>query len=153
MTSSKRSKNIYNKHIQSGFTLIEILVATVILFTSIATVSVIYKGAYLSAEKANAHVTISGVIPMVLNNIRQDIRAQGNSELTELSGKELAWGVNYNWSAAQIAFKAPPDVYDPDNGNMLSSPNKYKLWQVDLIVSYKVARKSYQYNELSWNDK
>lgn len=153
MTLFNHPQPTFDKKSQSGFTLVEVLVATIILFSSIATVSLIYKGAYLSSVKSNSHVTLSGVIPVVLSNIRENIRSQGNTELTELSGKERAWGVAYDWDALQVEFKAPPDIFDPDKGTMLVSPKKYKLWEVNLKLTYMLASRNYKYNELSWNDK
>lgn len=137
---------------QKAFTLIEIMVAAVILFSSIATVSMIYRGAFTSSEKANAHVTISGVIPAVLSQIREQVRAQGNSTQTELRGEGVSWGINYQWSAQQVALKAAPPFFDMESGNTVDAPLKYKLWQVDLVLINQGLNKTYQFKEVSWNE-
>jgi len=134
----------------SGFTLVEILVASVILFASIAMVSMVYRGAYISSDKADGHINITGVLPAVLATIRDDIRAKGNSNLTELKNEANMWDVNYQWQASLLQHKSAPRKFDPFNGGFVTPPKKYKLWQVDLTLKRNNLIKQYQFNELSW---
>jgi len=136
----------------NGFTLIEVLVAAVILFASIATVSMIYRGAFLSSEKANKHVTISGVMPSIMANIRANIRAQGNSFESQLSNQGNAWNVEYKWQANLVQHKSAPQRLDVDSGDYVNPPMKYKLWQVELDVQYQYNTKHYQFYEMSWSN-
>jgi len=136
----------------SGFTLIEVMVASVILFTAIATVSMIYRGAFLSSEKANNHINLSAVLPSVLATIRQDIRLQGNSTISQLKQQSSTWQVNYHWQADLIEQKSAPETFDVDSGKLFTPPAKYKLWQVVLILERNGVTKQYQFNELSWTD-
>jgi type II secretory pathway component PulJ len=135
-----------------GFTLIEVLVASVILFASIATVSMVYRGAFLSSEQANKHVSISGVMPSLLANIRADIRVQGNSFESQLEGQGNAWNVEYRWQATLVQHKSAPQRLDVDSGNYVNPPLKYKLWLVELDVQYKTNAKHYQFHEMSWSN-
>jgi len=137
---------------QIGFTLIEVLVAAVILFTSIATVSMVYRGAFLSSEKANQYVTITGVLPSVMANIRRDIRAQGNSAESELDQKGKTWNVQYDWQAKLVEHKGAPSKLDVDTGDFVTPPLKYKLWLVDLSLNFQSTNKQYQFYEVSWTD-
>jgi len=136
----------------TGFTLIEVMVASVILFSVIATVSMIYRGAFLSSEKANSHITITGVLPSVLANVQQNIREQSNSSLTELSNQGDAWQVNYQWQAKLIEHKSAPVKLDVDTGDYITPPLKYKLWQVALTLELNGLEKKYNYNELGWTN-
>jgi len=136
-----------------GFTLLEILVASVILFSSMAVVSLIYRGALVSSEKANTHVLISGVVPAVLNTIREKIRQQSDQQQTEIIGNGIAWDVNYHWSAKLLNLKSAPPTFDSETGNNEVSPEKYKLWQVDLQLTLKGIKRDYHFKELSWNEK
>ena len=140
------------KNKSQGFTLIEVLVASVILFASIAAVSMIYRGAFISSETANRHINISGVLPSILATIREDIRSQGNSANTNLQNKSSAWNINYHWQASLLKRKAAPPIFDPDLGEMTTPPLKFKLWSVELTVEYSGLSKFYQFNELSWTD-
>lgn len=145
--------NLSSLKIKSGFTLIEVLVASLILFASISVISLIYKGAYLTSKKSEAHITVSGAIPIVLSNIKNAIRAQGMSSSVQHVGEGVVWDVQYNWKAELQKIKAAPNLYDPDLGKNVESPQKYKLWQVDLNIHYKSLKQSYKYNEISWNEK
>lgn len=136
----------------SGFTLIEVLVAAVILFSSIATVSMVYRGAFISSERADKHITLTGALPSVLARIRHDIRSQGNSNQTQLSDSADAWDVSYQWKASLREYKSAPKRLDPNSGSLVTPPLKYKLWNVSLELEYAGLTKTYQFNELSWNN-
>ncbi len=138
--------------LEHGFTLVEVLVASVILFSTIAVVSMVYRGAFISSEKATSHIAITGVLPSVLANIKQSIRAKGNSPSTELSGNSNAWDVSYQWRASLVSFKSPPDRFEEGSNVLVTPPEKYKLWQVELAIEKSGLVKSYQFKELSWND-
>ncbi len=135
-----------------GFTLIEILVASVILFSSIAAVTMIYRGAFISTEKANSHMIIAGVVPAVLIQVREQIRGMGNNTKTTLNGNGSSWGTEYQWEANQIAVKAAPPVFDMDSGDTITPAEKYKLWDVELNVSDRGLTLHYEFKELSWNE-
>jgi len=145
----KRIPSLKNNKV-TGFTLIEVLVASVILFASIATVSMIYRGAFISSEKANNHMVISGVLPATLANMRADIREQGNSNKTQLSDSGNTWSVDYKWTAKLISHKSAPKRFDTSTGEFVTPKKKYKLWQVELVFEYKGLMKNYQLRELSW---
>jgi prepilin-type N-terminal cleavage/methylation domain-containing protein len=134
-----------------GFTLIEVLVAALILFSSIAMVSMVFRGAFISSEKANNHMVISGVLPAVLATLRQDIRDQGDISLTQLRDKGAMWDVNYQWQAALVAHQSAPEKFDIESRKLVTPPAKYKLWQVELTLTHKSLSKQYQFNELSWS--
>ena len=140
----------YNKKAQ-GFTLIEVLVAAVILFTCIAMVSVVFRGAFISSEKANNQMVISGVLPAILATLQQDIRQQGNLALTQLTNNGAMWDVNYQWQAAIVSHQSAPEKFDPQSQKLVVLAPRYKLWQVQLTLKYKSLSKHYQFNELSWS--
>ncbi len=136
---------------QLGFTLIEILVASVILFASLALISMIYRGAYLSSEKATQHVNISKVIPAVLSTIEHEIQQHSlTSSATEIMQESRAWDVDYTWQASMIDSKAAPSRYDVDEGKFTKEPEKYKLWQVRLTLTNQGKSKEYTFKEVSW---
>jgi len=142
---------LYSQRTQSaGFTLIEVMVAAVILFSVIATVSMIYRGAFLSSEKANNYVVISGVLPSILATIKDDIQSRKNISLNTISNKGNAWAINYQWQATLQEQSTPPKKFDPFT-KKLTIPNiNYKLWTVSLKLEYKGVNKEYVFNEFSW---
>lgn len=147
------TKPIINTVIKNkGFTLIEVLVATVILVASLAVIAMIYRGAYLSSNKANQHIVIKAALPSILANIRNDIRKQGNNDKNEIFGKGTGWQANYEWRAELKAFKSAPDRIESDQKGFVTPPKKYKLWLVTLTLKTKEMVKEYQFKELSWNN-
>tara|TARA_R110002167_G_scaffold366448_1_gene597401 strand:- start:23487 stop:23936 length:450 start_codon:yes stop_codon:yes gene_type:complete len=143
------SYNLIRK--QQGFTLIEVLVAAVILFTSIALVSNVYRGAFLSSDKADKHLVINSVLPAILATVRDDIRTQSYLADSVIKRNSNMWGINYKWEANLIDFKSAPERFDVDFGYLVTPPKKYKLWHVTLIISKGNSFKTFNYNELGWN--
>jgi len=135
-----------------GFTLLEVLIASVILFSSIAAVSLIYRGAYLSSEKATNTIKLSSVLPSILTVIEAEIKQQSKLPNNALSGKGNAWQVSYSWKAELVSMEKAPDRIDPNSGANKTSPLKYKLWQVDLTTKFNNKEALYSYVELGWND-
>jgi len=145
-------KNRLNSNKAEGFTLIEVMVAAVILFSVIASVSLIYRGAFISSQKANDHIEITGVLPSILATLRHQIREQANSSLTKLNDQGITWGVNYEWQAELLEFKSAPEKFDADSGQFGTPQKRYKLWQVTLILKKNGLSKQYTFKELSWTD-
>lgn len=146
-------KNLdYKKNKCSGFTLIEVLIATIILVASLAAISLLYRGALISSEKATTHIEASGYIPSILASIRQEIQHKGSGAETEVSGVGQAWELGYVWQAKMISFMPPAPIFSPDSGVDEHFPNKYKLWEVELTIKLKSLEKTYSFNELSWTN-
>lgn len=136
----------------SGFTLIEVLVASVILFATITLVSDMFRGAFMSSEKANRHVAISGVMPIALKQIQAALRYQAQNAEQTVSGDNVFWGVQVSWQAQQVAFKSAPPLYDYDLGEYQQMPNKYSLWQVNAQFSFGSTVIEHSFYEVSWNE-
>jgi Tfp pilus assembly protein PilV len=132
----------------SGFTLIEVLIASVLLFSSLALVSLLYKGALIASEKSTQHLVLAGVVPTILENIRFSIRAKGTTPAIELSGQDSVWGVNYSWQAKQIDIKPPILIFNPPT----QITNKYKFWEVNMVVKFGAIDRTYGFKEVSWNE-
>ena len=150
---SNKAHNIrFIKRNNAGFTLIEVMVAAVILFSVIATVSMVYRGAFLSSEKANNHTNLASVLPSVLATIRQEVQEVSRTSETDITRRSNAWSVNYQWSAKILKLKAAPEKLDVDTGNFVQPPMKYKLWQVTLTLKLNGITRQYNYNELGWTN-
>lgn len=136
----------------AGFTLLEVLVASVILFSSLAAISLIYRGAYLSSDKAELSIKINAMAPSIVSTIQQEIKQLSKSNLTSAQGQGEAWDVTYRWEAQVNANAAAPRRLDPNSGVLTDQPNKYKLWQVDLVLSYQKKSRSFEFLALGWTD-
>jgi len=135
-----------------GFTLVEVLVASVILFSAIAVVSMIFRGAFIGSEKADNHINLSGIMPAVLASIKDEIQLQGNSTDSQLKGQAQAWDITYQWQASLLKIKSAQPEFDIDTSSMTNPPERFKLWQVSLDVERNGIIKNYEFNELSWTD-
>jgi len=134
---------------QQGFTLLEVLVASVILISSIAAISLAYRGALIASERADKNVQISGVIPVIVSAVAEDLRAQDNGQVL-LNGAGSAWGAKYSWKAELSEFKPPPEQFDIDEGKVVSYKPRFRLWAVELNVKFNGVEKYFTYSELSW---
>lgn len=137
---------------QTGFTLIEVLVASIILFSSIAIVGVIYKGVIIATVKSEKQVHISSVVPEGVKKIQKELRNKKNNVSTEAQGSLSLLGVNAKWHAVLIKTKLPPETYDPDSGNLVQVNKKYSLWKVNVQFEYKKTIQEYSFNEFTWNE-
>jgi|OM-RGC.v1.025295555 prepilin-type N-terminal cleavage/methylation domain len=137
---------------QSGFTLIELLVATIILFMAMGAVSLIYRGAFISSEKASNHVNIVANVPALLSQIKQQVHSAPPQQ-TQLSGQGTAWQSTYTWQANVEKTKVVVDAASSlEFGEQMATKKQFKLWQVTLTLnSYGIA-KNYTFNEVSWHD-
>ncbi len=132
-----------------GFTLLEVLVASVILISSIAAISLSYRGALVASQRADINIQIAGVMPIIVAQISERIK-QLDDGGTELSDSGKNFGVEYSWQAQLINFKAAPERFDPDEGNFIQDSARYRLWRLDLQVEKNGLKQQYQYNEFSW---
>ena len=133
----------------NGFTLLEVLIASVILIAAIAAVSLSYRGALVSSEQADKHVQISGVIPVIVSYVAEELRAQDNGQIL-LNGAGSAWGTSYSWKAELSEFKPPPEQFELDEGQLVSYKPRFRLWAVELNVNFNGVKRSFFYCELSW---
>lgn len=136
---------------QSGFTLIEILIATVIMFTSITIVTIGYRGAFISSEKSNQQIKLNRVVTLIIDEVRQKIRNINFDDVT-LNGSGEVFEIKYSWTAELIKHEAAPKKLNVDSGGYITPPLKYKLWDVTLDVNFLSLKKIYKYQELSWSD-
>jgi hypothetical protein len=132
-----------------GFTLLEVLVASVILISAIAAVSLSYRGALIASQRADINIQLAGLMPIILSQVSDRLKQldEGQDRLAE-QGENF--GVAYRWEAELINFNAPPERFDPDEGTFIVDQPRFRLWQVNLQVEKNGLSQAYQYNELSW---
>lgn len=135
-----------------GFTLIEVLVASVILFSVIALVGLIYKGVVTSSVKASHHIGISAAVPHVSEFIKKQIIKESNTEQIALQGHGQ-WDVaKFTWKAELLHSQAALAFTDHESQKVIQPPAKFKLWLVTLTLAVNGTKKSFQYKELGWNE-
>jgi len=140
-----------NKTSVKGFTLLEVMVASVILISSIAAISISYRGALIASQRADNNIQVSGVMPVIMAQVSEGLQQLDKGE-TKLFQNGVSWGVKYQWQAELIDFKSPPERFDPDEGDFIVDQARFRLWLVDLQVEKGSVQQTYQFNELSWLD-
>lgn len=130
-----------------GFTLIEVLIAAVILFLFLAMASQAFNQSAMSSVKAERAAKVAAVVPLLLQNIKQQISLSRNTSAT---GKGQFADVGYSWRANLLSRKPPARRLDPDTMEMRDYDERFNLWQVELEVSLDSYSHRWQYEEVSW---
>jgi prepilin-type N-terminal cleavage/methylation domain-containing protein len=132
---------------ERGFTLIEVLIAGMILFIVIAAATEAYRGSLLSSRKAEATVRLLTPLPLITAAVRDALRAKPEERVT--GGAELL-GVKYEFEAVTARYGAPPARFDPDAADFRDYPPRFRLYDVRLTLSSGDARRTVDYQELAW---
>lgn len=74
-----------------GFTLLEVLIAGVILFSVISGASLVYTSAIKSKINATNNIKVHGVLPLISENVQNQVKKGATK------GSASLWGVNYQW--------------------------------------------------------
>ncbi len=131
-----------------GFTLVEVMIAGVILIMTVTAMTMVYRTAALSSGKASDNVNFSGSVGMIFNTIQGHVR--GGNATQPMSGSGNLADVNYSWSTQLIDKKGAAEKFDIDEGKWMEQPVRYYLWNVELIVTKGNKERIYNYKELSW---
>lgn len=131
----------------SGFTLIEVLIAAVILFSSIAIVAELFSASNLSADKIvdsnRTHQAIYSGIPMVKEALRTKVYKAAKPEY--VTGVVESFSMPIVWRANVVERFAPPrDIEDT-----FEQPKRYTLYQVEMSTSYQPDR-VFSFNMVVW---
>ena len=137
-----------NKH--QGFTLIEVLIAGVILFMVIASTTLVYRSALLSSNKAQQTLVITGYLPIILDNITEQLHLQDLGTQTVLQGEGSFMEVSYHWQANLLQAKSAMKRLDSFSGELVEQAARYRLWQMDLELNVGTSTKHYQYEDLTY---
>jgi prepilin-type N-terminal cleavage/methylation domain-containing protein len=137
-----------NSKKSSGFTLIEVMIAGVILFIALTSMTLVYRTAAISSMKASSNVNFSSNIGLIMNTIQGQIR--NNNITEETMGSGVVGGASYQWSTKLIENKGAAKRFDVDEGMWVEQPKKFYLWHVELVVEQEQRIRTYHFKELSW---
>lgn len=141
------SPNLNKK--QKGFTLIEVLVASFILFLVIAAVTMVYRGALLSSHKAERTLQFSSLVEPISEQIRLQLQSSANTN-SELQGQGNMGAITFNWIATQAFQAKAPALLDAESGDITQENKTFKLWHIALQLELKNATRDYHFSEVSW---
>lgn len=145
---NKRDNMLTQYQANRGFTLIEVLIASFILFLVITSITMVYRGALLSSHKAERVLTFSSLIGPVSEQVK-DIIHQSSKE-SELQGQGKMGPLTYSWTATQIKSGKAPERFDAITGTLKTSKVTFTLWDVSVNLQLKTATRQYYFSEVTW---
>lgn len=127
---------------QVGFTLLEVLVASLILFMSIALVSMAYKTGINAEKAAEKKVYKSVMLRFVQQAIAEELRVKPN----DASG-EGSWGdFSYQWMVVKTYEKWSKSGFDSESNSQVQLGRQLQLKDISIDVNGEI----YEYTHLSW---
>lgn len=129
-----------------GFTLIEVLVASVILMGAITIANAVYGNAVEATLKSRAALELNKNLPIVLANVRREVREAPEKN----NGSGSVFDIAYRWKKELVEKGAPPPQFDVDERRMVRYEEKFSLWLVSLEVQQKGKTRTYEFNEVTW---
>ena len=137
---------------QDGFTLIEVLIAAVIMFTVLATATLSLRGALIASERATRTTELLAPLPWITSTIRESLREKASANLTsEHSGEGALFDVNFRFRAVNVRSGAPPPRFDPDAADFVDYAPRFGLFDIELELEKDGATRRFIYQELAWS--
>lgn len=133
-----------------GFTLIEVLIATMIMIAVLTLTSMSFQSARNSNEAAANTLQLLAPLPLITDTIRAQIRERATESL---NGDGSLNGVSYSWSATTEVFAAPPPAYSAENNEYTPFPKRFRLYLVKLTLSAGSKSETFEYKELAWQQR
>ncbi|MCU7975903.1 prepilin-type N-terminal cleavage/methylation domain-containing protein [Shewanella sp. SW36] len=133
---------------QTGFTLIEVLIAATILFAVIGVVSQTYRSAIISSEKATRSVALLGITPLLLDTIQFRLKQADVDKV--ITDEGVIDGFQFDWTAKVIKAASPPARFSPEEGEVVTFDNKFFLWKVVLTIKQEDYSQTFEFENLAW---
>lgn len=131
----------------AGFTLVEVLIAAVIMFSLLATAALVFKSARQSSQQAADVVVLLTPLPLVVDTIREQIR---QNPLPELNGDGKVENVSYSWAATAVMFLPPPEQVLIETMQNIRYKPRFYLYEVQLKLQYGRRIREFTFKELAW---
>lgn len=99
---------------KNGFTLIEVLIAAIILFSSIGLIAQLFSASSLAANKASNNTQFYQYAGLAIDSIKTEVRFQYKQDkLMRNTFGELTIGdITFEWQAVLLDKFAPPQPFD-----------------------------------------
>ena len=94
-----KSASKVSENSQAGFTLLEVLIASVILFSVIVTSTLVYRGAMLSSDKAEQALSVSVAAHSIQRIVTDEFREL--KDRSQSSGEGRYGEITYRWRAEE----------------------------------------------------
>ena len=127
-----------------GFTLLEVLVAALILFMVLSGATLVYSSSVKSRISAQNALMLHGLSPVLQEHVMVQVR---NGELT---GQEVFWEASYNWRAKMQQQKA---IVANNPVSREEETRQATLYEVDMTLGYNEREETFSFSVVGWETK
>ena len=133
---------------QRGFSLIETLVAAMIIFSVLVSAFVAFQGSILASGKAQARLDLLAAVPHVRAEISEQLL---ENSLT--SGQGAMGDVTFDWRAVKHATGyGGVDEISSERSFQNDRRRQFVLWTVTVDLALSGAKRSFQFSETTWSN-
>ena len=132
-----------------GFSLLEVLVASIILFMFLAMAAQAFRQASISSMKAERSAKVAAVMPLLVEGVRQQLFKASIGSTPTGSG-ELQ-GIGYQWQAVLSQRSGATRSFDENRLQFVKQADRYNLWDVTLTLQLDSYQREWIYEELTWD--
>lgn len=118
-----------NAHTQRGLTLLETLIAALLLFTALSLVTLAYRNATITSLKAEAVIARSQSVPNIVEIIREQLERGVQKGAGELNGQR------YNWQAKVLQRRNVVGGYDVSAQQPRQESTVLNLLEIQLTIA------------------
>jgi len=130
-----------------GFTLVEVLISAIILFSALALAAEMYSASTFSAKKSAKSARFFQIHPAVISAIKLELRAQSKDRnKTSITGELNIYGISYIWQSERISFLAKPKEADT---NIENEP-QFGVFQVKVQALKEAKKHEFSFQVATW---
>lgn len=130
-----------------GFTLVEVLIAAVILFSALALTADLFKASSYSADRASRSANFNQIHPAAVSAIKLMLKEQTtNKAVKSPSGELIIFGIVYRWTSSQISLK-PPAFYE---GDIAQGKPRFGLYNVEVTAFRNEKTQHFSFEVATW---
>jgi len=133
---------------QKGFTLVEVLIASLIIFTAISISVLSFQTSSRAIESSEQMLRLIQPLPILSDEIENALQ---NVAIETHSAEGVILDVHYVWTAKPIRLVSPPARFNPDSGEFVNYPNRFALYEVRLQLRQEKKTKEFTYQKIGWD--
>ncbi|GAB2921881.1 PilW family protein [Rheinheimera gaetbuli] len=136
---------------QQGFTLIEVLIASSILFLAIAIAVISFSATRQTSVMATERIALHTPLNIIVDQVETALRP---AAAETLSGEGRLGSVAYRWQANLNSRYSPKAIpTNEQDGSQAQVENRFLLFDIQIQLESAGAKRSYSYQKLGWSDK
>ncbi len=137
---------------EQGFTLIEVIISALILFSAVAIGTILFRTSLRLMDKAKATTMVSGALPSVMEEVRESLMEQKQN-----GAGNFGEGITYRWHSKRLtSAKNILSSYEEvgnrlDYGRFIVQLNQVRLTIIIHTGLFTAMESRFLYKEFSWH--